>query len=186
MVLKKTAICIDNGYFSKLCIGLGVPKVYLNTLMDYVAERSGAKEHSIYIYDCMPYQSKVPTEKERMMYAKKNKFFDTLQRKHGFIIRLGKLQKIGKRYLQKKVDTLWTADISMLSYKGIIDKVILVSGDSDFIPGIKIAQSEGVHTVLWYGESENTGTSFDLIKTCDEIHKITSKLLKSCKMEKNK
>ena len=94
---------------------------------------------------------------------------------------MGKLQKLSKtEFKQKKVDTLWTADISRLAFTKEIDTVVIVSGDSDFIPGVHAAQSAGVHTILWYSKSQNTGTSFDLIKTCDETHKITRDVLEKC------
>lgn len=177
---NKAAICIDNGYFGKLCKDKSFD-VYFPKFVEHIAKKNNLKDYTPYIYDCMPHQSAIPTPEESERYAKKDRFFSSLKKK-GFVIRLGKLQRVSRSdFKQKKVDTLWTADISRLSYTKDIDTVVIVSGDSDFIPGIDIAHSVGVHTILWYGESENIGTSLDLIKTCKEVHKITDDILNECR-----
>ena len=185
MAFNKAMVCIDNGYFTKLCQGLGKHNVHLHTFVKAISQLSKADQFTPYLYDCMPYQSKAPTQDERERYAKKDKFLSHLG-KSGFIIRLGKLQRLSKDdFKQKKVDTLWTADVSKLAFTKQIDCVILVSGDSDFIPGVLAAQEAGVHTVLWYAQTSTTGTSFELIKTCDEVHKITAEFLDQCRLTKD-
>ena len=49
---------------------------------------------------------------------------------------------------QKRVDIKIGLDVAWLSSKGIVDKIILVTGDSDFIPAMKFARREGVQIVL--------------------------------------
>jgi len=39
-------------------------------------------------------------------------------------------------------------DIASLSYKKQVDKIILISGDSDFVPAAKLARREGIDFVL--------------------------------------
>lgn len=39
-------------------------------------------------------------------------------------------------------------DISSLSYKKLVDKIVLISGDSDFVPASKIARREGIDFIL--------------------------------------
>ena len=39
-------------------------------------------------------------------------------------------------------------DIASLSYKKIVNKIVLISGDSDFVPSAKLARKEGLHFVL--------------------------------------
>ena len=39
-------------------------------------------------------------------------------------------------------------DILDLSYKHIVDQIILISGDSDFVPAAKMARREGVDFIL--------------------------------------
>ena len=39
-------------------------------------------------------------------------------------------------------------DISSLALKKQVDKIVLVSGDSDFVPAAKIARREGIEFIL--------------------------------------
>jgi uncharacterized LabA/DUF88 family protein len=49
---------------------------------------------------------------------------------------------------QKHVDMKIGLDVAWLSSKGIVDRIILVTADSDFVPAMKFARREGVQVVL--------------------------------------
>jgi len=49
---------------------------------------------------------------------------------------------------QKGVDMRIGLDISSLSYKKHVDQIILVAGDSDFVPAAKLARREGIDFIL--------------------------------------
>lgn len=49
---------------------------------------------------------------------------------------------------QKGVDMKIGVDIASLAYKKQVDKIVLVSGDSDFVPAAKLARREGIDFVL--------------------------------------
>jgi uncharacterized LabA/DUF88 family protein len=49
---------------------------------------------------------------------------------------------------QKNVDIKIGLDVAWLSSKRIVDRLVLVSGDSDFVPAMKFARREGVQIVL--------------------------------------
>lgn len=49
---------------------------------------------------------------------------------------------------QKGVDTKICVDIASLSFKKQVDRIILISGDSDFVPAAKLARREGIDFVL--------------------------------------
>jgi len=49
---------------------------------------------------------------------------------------------------QKIVDMKIGLDVAWLSSKRIVDRIILATGDSDFIPAMKFARREGVQVVL--------------------------------------
>ncbi|MBI5442124.1 MAG: NYN domain-containing protein [Deltaproteobacteria bacterium] len=51
-------------------------------------------------------------------------------------------------FKQKGVDIKIGLDVAWLSSKRIVDRVILVTGDSDFVPAMKFARREGVQVVL--------------------------------------
>lgn len=39
-------------------------------------------------------------------------------------------------------------DIASLAYKHLVDQIILISGDSDFVPAAKLARREGIDFLL--------------------------------------
>ena len=49
---------------------------------------------------------------------------------------------------QKGVDMRIGIDIASLAYKKLVDQIILVSGDADFVPAAKLARREGIDFVL--------------------------------------
>lgn len=49
---------------------------------------------------------------------------------------------------QKGVDMKIGIDIASLSYKKQVDQIVLISGDSDFVPAAKLARREGIDFVL--------------------------------------
>ena len=103
-------------------------------------------------------------------------FFEELKRRRKFALRLGKMSDqinynlkpsvtkdlcSGKRALesltendfsfnaqQKGVDMKIGIDIASLAYKKQVDQIILISGDSDFVPAAKLARREGIDFVI--------------------------------------
>lgn len=49
---------------------------------------------------------------------------------------------------QKGVDMKIGLDIASLSYKRLVDQIVLISGDSDFVPAAKLARLEGIDFIL--------------------------------------
>lgn len=49
---------------------------------------------------------------------------------------------------QKGIDMKIGLDVAHLSYKKLVDKIVLISGDSDFVPAAKLARKEGLHFTL--------------------------------------
>lgn len=49
---------------------------------------------------------------------------------------------------QKGVDMKIGIDIASLAYKRLVDQIILISGDSDFVPAAKLARREGIDVIL--------------------------------------
>jgi len=49
---------------------------------------------------------------------------------------------------QKGVDIKIGLDIASLSHQGIIDQIVLISGDSDFVPAAKMARRSGIDFIL--------------------------------------
>ena len=51
-------------------------------------------------------------------------------------------------FLQKRVDIKIGLDIASMSLKHQVEQIILVSGDSDFVPASKLARREGIDFIL--------------------------------------
>lgn len=49
---------------------------------------------------------------------------------------------------QKGVDMRIGLDIASLAYKKLVDQIVLISGDSDFVPAAKLARREGIDFIL--------------------------------------
>lgn len=107
-----------------------------------------------------------------------NDLFDCLKRKRKLALRMGKLEErqkhpfkikynvvkeliSGKRDIsslaendfeldigQKGVDMRIGLDVSSLAFKKQVDQIILISGDSDFVPVAKHARREGIDFIL--------------------------------------
>ena len=110
-------------------------------------------------------------------YTWTNLFFDELRKQRKVALRLGELSDSyasfeisapalkelcsGKKcvdelvesdfsiaFQQKGVDMRIGLDIASLSYKKQVDQIILIAGDSDFVPAAKLARREGVDFIL--------------------------------------
>ena len=69
---------------------------------------------------------------------------------------------------QKGVDMRIGIDIASLSYKHLVSQIILISGDSDFVPAAKLARREGIDFVLdpmWHPIREDLYEHVDGIKS---------------------
>ena len=74
---------------------------------------------------------------------------------------------------QKGVDMMIGVDISSMAFKKQVDKIILIAGDSDFVPAAKLARREGVDFILdSLGASIKPSLSLhiDGRRTCDSAY----------------
>ncbi|MBQ8951712.1 MAG: NYN domain-containing protein [Eubacterium sp.] len=51
-------------------------------------------------------------------------------------------------FQQKGVDMKIGIDITSMAYKQQVDQIILIAGDSDFVPAAKLARREGIDFIL--------------------------------------
>ena len=109
-------------------------------------------------------------------FAWANNFLDELRKRRKFALRLGMmsnqccynlrpevtraifsghkdLQTVSEKDFifvatQKGVDMKIGIDIASLAYKKQVDQIILIAGDSDFVPAAKLARREGIDFIL--------------------------------------
>ena len=76
---------------------------------------------------------------------------------------------------QKGVDMKIGLDIASLAFKHQVDKIVLIAGDSDFVPAAKLARTEGIDFVLDSLGSDirdSLSLHIDGRRTCDDKYKI--------------
>lgn len=128
-------------------------------------------------------------------------FFDILRHKRKVALRMGKLSGNGSNFIipagtarkicsgslstdnlkprhlkldlrQKGVDMRIGLDIASLAYKRQVDQIILIAGDSDFVPAAKLARREGIDFILdpmWNQVAEDLTEHVDgLFSKCDK------------------
>jgi len=138
-----------------------------------------------YYYHCLPYQSSNPTPEQRQEFASAERFQRTLSRLPSFTVRRGKLAYRGTDetgrpvFEQKRIDVALATDLVMHATKRLITHAVLVTGDSDYIPAVEIAQSEGVQVTLFY--SPNNPPHDELLDSVDSRKQITQELIDSIK-----
>jgi len=131
--------------------------------------------HRMYYYDCEPCTAKTSTPvtnhaflfEKTSQYANGIKLLSDIKKLDFFAVREGTLQFCGWKLKksaynktplndedfepelhQKGVDIKIGLDLAWISYNHIADRVIFVTGDSDFIPAIKTARRNGIFVYL--------------------------------------
>jgi uncharacterized LabA/DUF88 family protein len=176
--MGRIAIFIDGAYLRNvLKEEFGTPKIDYRRLVEKMAQ---ARELlRAYYYDCPPYQSQRPTEEEAERFRRHEKFVYALNQIPRFQVRQGRLEYRGKNedgkpvFHQKRVDILLGVDLALLSAKHQITDAAVLAGDSDFLPAIEAAKSEGVVMHLFHGNRPHR----DLVSACDERTPIDSAFL---------
>ncbi len=136
-------------------------------------------------------------------YEWMNSFIDELKKKRKIALRMGEISRASVRYSlkervlndlmkgtinvedlketdflffanQKGVDMRIGLDIASLAYKKQVDQIVLISGDSDFVPAAKLARREGIDFILdplFTHINPSLGEHIDALRTCDESFK---------------
>lgn len=144
-----------------------------------------------------PLLQKAVQMKKTQVYRWANSFFDALSNKRKLALRMGELQEqesafrikgkaMGKlcrgdisvgdlkesdfepNFVQKGVDMRIGIDIATLSSKHQVQQIVLISGDSDFVPAAKHARREGIDFILdpmWQGIKKELNEHIDGLQT---------------------
>jgi len=176
--MGKCAILIDGAYLEKVRDNdFNGMRVDIGKLGD---ELAGTMERlRTYYYNCPPYTGTPPTPEEKNRLALSDSFISALKRLPRLQVRLGKLQKIGDQYKQKRVDIWMAVDLVRMSANRQIDKAILITGDSDLVPAIEAARDSGVVVALYYSPNARHD---ELLQACDERTEITRRLMDSIRL----
>ncbi len=169
----RAAVFIDGAYLTKILdVDFGKPKIDLAGFSDILC--GNYERLRTYYYNCKPYQSCPPTEEERRRFASMDKFVYTLRKLPRFEVKLGRLGCIGGEFIQKRVDISLAVDLVRLSCGRMIQKAVIVTGDSDFLPAIEAAKESGVLVTLYYSQSS---IHDELLSAVDESATISQDLI---------
>ena len=165
----RVALFIDGAYLQRvLADEFGRANIDFGRLSEQMA--GDAKVLRTYYYNCLPYQSRSPSEQDQERFDNARRFYHSLALLPRFEVRLGRLELRGHRtdgspiFEQKRVDIMLGVDLVQHAAKGHIQQAVLLAGDSDFIPAIAVAKSEGVLVRLFHGGSCHN----DLLREVDE------------------
>ena len=140
----------------------------------------------VFYYDCKPFGNKIMNHDKTKeidfsaskIYTSKCSFLKDLVRQDKFAVRLGELSFDGWKqdlhnphkykpdFKQKGVDMKVGLDMASMATKKIVDKIVLIAGDSDFISPIKFVRKEGLQVYLY---SMGHKVKHPLIEHCDFV-----------------
>ena len=168
----KAAVLVDGGYLRVLSRKAG--HAYDPDFIERVAlscvDAGVERMLKVLYYDCAPYTGtqNQPVSGAPTTWSGNDQWLSDLSRRDYFAVRRGVLKFRGYKlkripyqptrprvdadfepvFEQKGVDMRIGLDIASMSEKEIVDRVILVTGDTDCIPAMKHARKAGVQVVL--------------------------------------
>lgn len=185
-MVSKIAVFIDGGYLANvLKRHFGEPRLDYARIVDWICEDD--ELFRTYYYDCLPYQSSIPTDEERQMVSRKQRFLTALKRLDRFTVREGRLEYRGTAddgtpvFQQKRIDLQIGLDIATVVAMKRADIVAILSGDSDLLPALNMAKDTGVIVRLVHGPR---GTYHnDLWDAADERKQISPEVIGQCRQD---
>lgn len=166
----RVCVLIDGGHLRVLCRRAGhdyVPDYIEKVALACVGETEWLLR--VLYYDCAPYQGRVklPVSGEDYEFAGSDKWLHELAKKDLFAVRRGVLKFRGFKpkkipvkgtelvdadfapdFEQKGVDMRIGLDIANYAVNRTVDRIILVTGDTDCLPAMKQARTMGLQIIL--------------------------------------
>ncbi len=179
----KVVVFIDNAYLIRLK-NYFFKKKFKYDLKNFIlniAEKNNFFVEKIFIYDAPPFQTENPSDKEN----KRKEYYDRFAgffKKQGIVLREGRTQRLraGDKFIykQKGVDMLLGIDaVSVLNDFPNVDGIVLLTGDSDFVPVVEKLKIQNVRVFLWTYFDRIRSSFFSrsnyLIKSVEEYFKLT-------------
>lgn len=170
-MIMKVNVLIDGGFLEQVLKKqkktLSIAEVdaivteAVSNLQTKIGEAYNLSLFRVLYYDCLPFDGikKRPDGKD-VDFSKspiclmKNTFLNDIAKYDRYGLRVGQLSFRGWKatskgkyipiFQQKGVDMKFGLDIAVMSMKKIVDIIIIIAGDSDFIAPLKAARKEGV------------------------------------------
>jgi len=168
--LSRIAVLIDGGHLRILARRSG--HRYVPEYVEKVAHAAALQDETILrvlYYDCAPYNGEVemPVSREKKAFDKSDAWLSELARRDLFAVRRGVLKFRGWKpkavpvpptvptdddfepvFEQKGVDMRIGLDVATFSATRAVDRIALITGDTDCVPAMKHARKAGLQVVL--------------------------------------
>lgn len=147
------------------------------TLVDF-SQTQSAKQREVFL-DELALKPRVAFRKGELFYAgwkiekemipRLKYVYEKIQKKERVLN--SDLDNLNKAFTinlsQKRIDIMIGLDIAWLSSKRIVDKIILITADTDFVPAMKLARREGL--IMMINIIKNDTINKDLIIHADDV-----------------
>jgi uncharacterized LabA/DUF88 family protein len=197
--LLRAAVFIDVGYLNVLLkkaeVRINYEKFADSLVKDFndssiVVDGVGpqAWRWRTYVYDGLlrepgPSSSEEYTQK----YDNKKKFLLRIADLPRFQVRVGKM-KAGNQgeFRQKRVDMMLGVDMTRIAAAKQAEVMLLVAGDSDFVPAVESVRDSGALIYLYHaGHDTLEERNFDELRQyCDQSRELTVNMLRHCAIHK--
>ena len=185
--MDKVLVLADRGFFKlvkkEFELKFSEKKKFLQTFRNICKNENLKLEH-LFIYMAPPFMSRVPFKVENDLKIGYDNIKRMLNSKKWITVREGRCQKIvnkdGIKFNQKGVDSWIVADMCLFQEDfPDVNKVILISSDSDFAPIIEMIREKKKIEVILYTYFDKDRHSFfsrsnHLIKSCSRWVKLKS------------
>lgn len=184
----KAAVLVDGGHLRVLARNR--KRKYDPDLIEAVAQAAVAPDETPFrylYYDCAPFAGtvKLPVSGERKEFTGSDAWLRTLARKDLFAVRQGVLKFRGYKpkaipltdrpltdddfapdFEQKGVDMRIGLDIAEFSRTRAVDRIVMITGDTDCIPAFKHGRKAGLQVVLV--QMDGGHLAAELLEHCDQ------------------
>jgi len=166
--MEEAIVFIDGAYLSFISKHFGNGKSLkcrIEKLSQKIAYERNLWCNEIYLYTAPPYQNPATTSEENMRKANYDIFIQKLKAvKPKIHAGGGRCQKDRQGvYHQKGVDTLLTMDLLKTAQKSIVETIILLTADTDFVPIInEIRKDHKIKVILAYFTDRQRKSAFSL------------------------
>lgn len=189
--MARAAIFIDGAYLDKtLELAFSGIRIDYEKLIHLLTPDNDLLR--AYYYHCLPYKGNPPTQEDLLRVQAKERFYNALSNIPRFTVRLGTLvcrgiNQNGKPiFIQKLVDVMMSVDMVQIAATRQVDHAILIAGDSDFVPAIKVVKQHGVLVSLWHAplDGSEANTHPQLLDVCDERIAFSSSRLQEIRRDR--
>jgi uncharacterized LabA/DUF88 family protein len=170
LFVKRVAIMVDGGFLRVVVSQAGLK--YNNDYVEVIVRAAVGPDEELFrafYYDCAPFVGELtlPVSGKKVNFDRHNLWVHNLAAREYFAVRLGVLKFRGFKpkkipiapeelddehfepvFEQKGVDMRIGLDIATFSNTKAVDRIILVTNDTDCIPAMKFGRRAGIQIVL--------------------------------------